>query len=426
MKIAVPMSASDHGKARNWADAVLKFGGLGAHSFSFIPTIEARAIAEEISERFTAANIQNEILTMELIPMGGWPKGPNVQFYETARLMSNQQLPWLWMELDVLPVRTGWADQIAAEYTSRNTPFMGHIIQTPWRNTETGESVPSPEGDGDTMMCGVGVYPAYFFRMENAKPLFADFAKGPDAPDDGFDIYLRTVIRIAGMSDSASFDDKWNTINYRVENGVLTCDHNPKHPGLNPNWAPLKRGGPISKSAAIVHGCKDNTLFDLIMGGLDLSRQIPVTLTQSTETALSGQLSATPPLPANDEVAKLKDELAELKAMLRQALTTNPAGQAAANAAPPDSSVSPATGHSGEKVADGSRCVAPGSAKPDTGDPLSKLVSLLEASSKKLRLDQAARQLGIPQNKLDKLISKDDSPVQKGKLGWLTLVKAEV
>lgn len=52
--------------------------------------------------------------------------------------------PWLWLEPDCAPISHGWLDQIDAEYTRANRPFMGDEVTRPERR-----------------MSGVGVYPPY-------------------------------------------------------------------------------------------------------------------------------------------------------------------------------------------------------------------------------------------------------------------------
>jgi len=73
-------------------------------------------------------------------PPGYWP--PNRAFHETARHVAKFKEPWLWLEADAIPLRTGWLQQIDLEYRRAGKAFMGSVVP------DFGH------------MNGVGVYPA--------------------------------------------------------------------------------------------------------------------------------------------------------------------------------------------------------------------------------------------------------------------------
>ena len=180
-------------------------------------------------------------------------------------------------------------------------------------------------------------------------------------------------------------------------------------------------GAEISPLAATVHGCKDDSLYQIIMSGLDLAAPPKP---QSTETASFGQ--AFRQQSPSSEVAELKSEVSELKIMLREALAKiSSAPDAQSNAVPPNHTSSQIEGQSEEKEAVAISDAAPASVSGG-GNTLDRLVKLMESSPKRIRLHQASEKLNIPINKLKKAIEAQGSPVKSGALGWLSLVEVKV
>lgn len=67
----------------------------------------------------------------------GWPRGCNHYWWETVNYLENVQgiyEPWLWMELDMTPIRYGWVDALQQEYKAAGKPFMGNLA---WTTTTT-------------------------------------------------------------------------------------------------------------------------------------------------------------------------------------------------------------------------------------------------------------------------------------------------
>lgn len=337
MRIIVPVSASDVSKLSMWEQAVLHYGGMSNHSVSFLPTNECRDAAIASAESLMQNGIQSEVLKMENLPYGGWPQASNIHFFEAARHAASSPAPWLWMELDCLPVRSGWADAIAGAYSSCGSQFMGCVSPTPWREQD-GRIVKSPHGDADTMMCGVGVYPAGMATNKNIIPLLNDLVKGPDATPVAFDIHLRDVIKVSGVSNSPLIEDRWNTESYSVdEHGDLSCVGRKVHPSMKEGWEMRNRGGPIERSCAIIHGCKDESLFSLIMSGLDLSKPRPK-LAAPVNTHPPTQSTDWPPtIPQDDKrVERLENELGEIKNLLTRALSAKVEDNGAKRSPDPD------------------------------------------------------------------------------------------
>lgn len=401
MRIVTPISMSDVEELDKWVDEVILYGNLQSHGISLLPTYSVTQEANEAAQKLSDAGISVEILKMQVDPSGGWPAAPNVHFFEAVRLMSKQNQPWLWNELDCRPIHSQWANILAGAYASCGSRFMGNVVKTPWRDDITKKPVKSPLGDDDVMMMGCSVYPANMAMLERFQPLLNDFMKGPDAPDTAFDIYLRDVIKLEGKSHSKMIDDKWNTEKFIFDGEKLSCAARTSHEGMEGVQDVIKRGGVVSPDAVMVHGCKDDSLHELIMAGLDFanivrkSAPIPVATSQSTETGFSKAF----PNPDDLRISKLEGDMGDIKSMLGQLLSQKNQPEVASD-------------------------------KPSrltTLKPIDRIISLLESSEKKIRLDQAAEKLDIPVNKLKSIITEDEeSRVIIGKLGWLSLADVKV
>lgn len=260
MKIAIPVSAHDKHLLPAQADCLLKMGGLEEHQVIYIPTLSAKDAAYEAAERLGA-----EVRPLDRDFEGGAPVACNNHFAAVVNvlgLMGNTD-PFLWMEADMLPVAPRWPGKLLDDYRMGGTPFRGNVVPTPFQ--EDGKLV---YRDNDTMMMGCGIYPAHMERDERIKPLIADLAKpawmNPRIP---FDVYLRWPIKIIGVSNTNLIADMWATENYEVEDyeqaiyGRIHCqsvDHGDR--------VVRERCGLVPKQALLVHGCKDGSLADLVLG----------------------------------------------------------------------------------------------------------------------------------------------------------------
>ncbi len=408
MIIVAPISQHDADKLSKWTDVIIRYGNLANHSICLLPTYTVTQEAIEAAQRLIDVGIQTEVLKMQIEPYGGWPMASNSHFFEAVRLMAQKNGPWFWMEMDCLPDHSRWADVMGSRYSSCGAKFMGNVVETPFRNNETGKIVKTP--DGDNMMIGCSVYPHDMAMMPEFQPLLMDFMKGPDSAPEAFDIYLRGIIRLAGRADVKLVDDKWNTERFEFDGEILRGYGRKAHEGMG-DLDMRDRGGEVNPDAVLVHGCKDDSLYDLIMGGLDMANVFrkPAPIPQSTEGASFGAVFN--PSPSDQRVQKLENELAEMKEMLKAALKKDQPGGAGA---------SPAEFAGSRSVKEHPESPGAEEQKPAL-KTIDKLVELITNSEKKIRLDQASEKLNIPINKLKAIIESANSPVRKGKLGWLSL-----
>lgn len=257
MKICIPVSAHDKHLLPDHTGCLLRMGGLEEHQVIYFPTSAAKDAAYEAAERMGEPA---QVHPLERDFEHGAPVACNNHFAAVVNalgLMENTD-PFLWMELDMLPVAPRWASKLLDDYRMGGTPFRGSVVPTPFN--DNGKLVFS---EGDTMMMGCGIYPAHMERDERIKPLIADLAKpewmNPRIP---WDVYLRWAMKTIGVSNTPLIADMWATEKYRRSPEGVVCDsvdHGDK--------VVRKRGGVVSPLTLLVHGCKDGTLAALVLEG---------------------------------------------------------------------------------------------------------------------------------------------------------------
>jgi len=254
MNILIPVSQHDKHLLPDFVKVLQHFGGFDEHKVLFLSTQSAK---EEAYEAAAALGAEAHAFNMDF--QGGAPFACSNHFATAVHHLgrAGNTDPFLWMELDMLPVKKGWATAIQQEYRRQGQPFLGNWVPTPW--IVEGKLTTK---DGDNMMMGCGVYPPHMERDERFKPLILDLAKtGVRCPRDPFDVYLRWVIKHAGVANTDLIADMWQTQNYRREGDDIVCDAVKQDKPCRP------RSGAIHPSAVLVHGCKDGSLARLLLTG---------------------------------------------------------------------------------------------------------------------------------------------------------------
>lgn len=81
-----------------------------------------------------------------------WPHAPNTMFKCTlAFVKKHHRSHFWWNEPDCIPLKPGWLDSLETEYIQSNQPFMGRIVDRPFRH-----------------LTGCAIYPANVIRYNPA------------------------------------------------------------------------------------------------------------------------------------------------------------------------------------------------------------------------------------------------------------------
>lgn len=430
MRLALPVSRSDLHLLPEWVEIHqhLKTAGLN-HSLHIVIPRTLESEAQDAKAQMLGLFESITIHPMDFEPYGGWPQAPNMHFWSCAKAMAdhNPALPWQLVELDCRPLRANAYDVIASKYASCGSPFFGNIDKTPHRDTEPytlrpdgtpttspnptyGRITKSPEGDADVMMSGCAVYPGNIFQRDNLAGLMADFMKGGDSPDKAWDMYLRSGMKHEGMAHTPLIAQHWNTENYRVENGRLVGDSRAKHEifDQHPDWEIRKCGGPVHPDAVMIHGCKDDSLFKLIIGNA-----IPDTISIAAQTAPvpasvqtpAPQTSAPQPSAESSRIAALEGNMSTMMGMLQQLVSQkNSAGSDGAQREPASASPVSPSAHEAKVAA----------------EPLSILDRIEDAipQGKSIRIGELEKKTGIKLKQLESAIEGSDKFILKAP-GWV-------
>lgn len=262
MKIVIPMSSPDIHMAELFVSCLEKFGGLKSFDIVVSPSDGVLRTAESFLPRLQALGRKATILRTGYQDLGRWPQGPNAQWSKTASTLdaSGNKDAWFWMEMDCLPVVDGWASRIVEEHAIGGKRFTGKVVPVPLK--EGGYS------NNDLMMMGCAVYCSGLTESWEFRPILDSMVVGVFTgagfkPEDAdpWDLMARGSFKKWGWHHTDLIGDRWNTVNYRIENNVLLCEAGPSR------FKNRAHNTTDISQAVVVHGCKDTSLAQLILSG---------------------------------------------------------------------------------------------------------------------------------------------------------------
>lgn len=258
MKILIPVTQHDVHRLPYMVKALIHFGGLMDHSVVFVATpscvIDAQNAADELRSHCLEVLVKQTTYEYTF----GLYADVNMLFGFAVRMLAQigNKDPFLWMELDARPIDYGWANTLLREYKQKGRACLGNVVDLPRVRGEMLEPI-----TGDRMMMAVGIYPPGLERHEQTQPLINDLGKPPPRnPEAPFDVYMRGALHLIGVANTNLISDQWNTGNYRKTNDGITCEPLPFHRIVR------NRGGLVNKEAVLIHGCKDDSLDELLFG----------------------------------------------------------------------------------------------------------------------------------------------------------------
>jgi hypothetical protein len=254
MLLYVPVTRADYHLAAPLFKWMAKIGGLGEHPMVVavakdgIPGVEEDILIRE------AMKLSQQVYRIEMGPHPeyGWPRSPNFIFQEAAIYAANNkahgQKAWFFYELDCVPLKEGWLDELYEEYLFRERPCMG-VINDTVRTTEHTQKVTGQH------MVGAGIYcPDIFTRASICRHLHI--------LGDPFDVAIEAQV-VPMTWNTKMIQHNWSTKNYKYdeESGMATCENSQLRPASKDYAKPVDLGprGPL-----VVHGVKDTTLIQLL------------------------------------------------------------------------------------------------------------------------------------------------------------------
>lgn len=255
LRTVIPVSFSDVHLLEPWINVFRAHGGAKNHPVEFHPTPQVEGITRE------AANaIKNFCGSVEVFPApqdfkGGWPMACNAHFGVVVRSLAvrGNQLPWVWNELDMLPMAPAWSEALIQEYILTGGRGAMGVIMPMVKVRDRGKPSEYAFIDkSDPYMVGVAIYDADHHAMCGG---ITDNAFRQTEPFDfAYRFYLRKAWRSTSLISTAS-----RTVNYREQDGEIVMDD---IPGKKEHQ---KRAGIVPHGTMLHHGCKDTSLATLLL-----------------------------------------------------------------------------------------------------------------------------------------------------------------
>lgn len=261
MILAIPVSKADVHLLAKKVELLKKLGPYPNHILAVLPDEPVKQPSHEAFSQLAPLFQGAHFLPVDLAGLSGWPIASNRHFKYVARKIMDLKLKeaFYFFELDNTPMATSWLDRLQNEYIDANKPYMGHVCPTRgYLHQPDGSVVPQ---EGEPHMVGTGIYPpnlaAYSVKL-SAVDRPSPWTRMPLEP---FDIAMRHEVAPHAYATNL-IQHNWQTRNYREEEGQIVCDDNE---GIGPNESHRK---PWDGVSIVIHGCKDNSLTDLVLVGI--------------------------------------------------------------------------------------------------------------------------------------------------------------
>lgn len=257
--LAILVSGHDHHLLEPNIAVLRHIGGLERHNAVFIPTKEVSGHIANAVDGLKTIMHDVQVRPMNETPSEGWPVACNKHFAFTVQAMMGCGSPWMLWELDCWARLEGWLDAASTEYNQvrRTHPCMGMVEKIRYTQGSTHKPF------GETCLVGAGaIYPEGFGKQGRNYGFnwkFAPNALTPDGKPIPYDTYQAGELRRFSHKTDL-MQHLWGTVNYRRnEAGDIICDAKSDNP------EGTDHSGIVRSNAAIIHGCKDDSLAKLIL-----------------------------------------------------------------------------------------------------------------------------------------------------------------
>lgn len=295
MLLAIPVSAADVHLLPKRVEAILKFGPYSNHVLAICPDVTVEQPAKEAMAKLGPLFKQAEYLPVNLNGITGWPLASNKHFKLVAQRINESGIreAFYFFELDNVPMRKGWLDEIHNEYVEANKPYMGCVVPTRgFRNTPNG---PVAE-DGEPHMVGTGIYPPNLWAYSVKLKTVDRQAFISALPIEPFDVAMRHEVTPSAHCTKL-IQHLWRTQNYRKEGDQIVCDDTD---GVTANES---HKAPVCPNAAVIHGCKDDSLLNLVLKGPPVYSH-PAACATAGESAVGSSNPLVAGVQPSDEIPK--------------------------------------------------------------------------------------------------------------------------
>lgn len=326
MIIVAPLALSDKPHAKAYLRAMRQFGPYLEERLLLMPTPSAwldpemRVVIDGLQELFAPENIRLEVTQNDF--GSTWPYAPGAHFRAAVDALTAMPKDiWFWMEPDCTPIKKDWVQLLKDDYKVGNTPFRGAVEPTRFIVTDAVTKKRTEEKNLSPHFVGAGLYPPAYDRYicpVNRSPMASYKSVSSIYP---FDVKCRD--QHLPCSQSPLFLHAPRTKNWKnIGDGVFTCEDVSKD-----EFGLTYAGEHDLSNIAVVHGCKDGSLIEAVLGGGDTAVFVVVSGSQAASKDATAQ--STENVAGQEEwrlkeqsekdalIQELKDELSAALAMIR-------------------------------------------------------------------------------------------------------------
>lgn len=251
MIIVIPISKNDFSSVLNvfgFVKTLKTFGPYLDHELLVVTRPSDVSYAKAIYDLVFDLFQKHDFHVFDEDGPSGWPQGPNYFWKKTIDYLksTDNQSPWLWMELDLLPLKPNWPDLLEAEYKKQNKPFLGTIQDTNIVTSDSYRVIIAKH------LQGTAVYPPDIWNH-------CSVWEYVDRIDKAFDVITQWEV-VPRTADTKLIQQGFRTINYKIHTNPLRIqgEDNGDMNGVN------SYADPICPDAVLHHGCKDTSLADIV------------------------------------------------------------------------------------------------------------------------------------------------------------------
>jgi hypothetical protein len=270
MLIVIPVSFSDEKLIKDFSKCLEHFGPYENHHLLVVSRPSDASLAVNVFNKVKSSFASSEIFCFEQDGTKGWPQGPNFYWRSTINYLknTNNQLPWLWMELDMTPLKHGWIDTLEQEYNISGKHCLG------WTQDTTTVTTDQIIIRLTKHLVGAAIYPP---DISECCTIWEYVDRIPTA----FDVLCQWEL-IPNTHHTTLFQHCFRTQNYKkLKDGKIKGeDHNGFPGGLRFDF-------PIDPNAVLHHGCDDGSLARLLTKTNTPKRELLLENNKKTKKAKS-------------------------------------------------------------------------------------------------------------------------------------------
>ena len=240
------------------AKAIAAMGINMRHKATVCATEETALIGEITEELKKSFPEVKRIVAQD--GFNGWPLGPNQMFADAAAQCYAVNEPWMFWEPDCVPMKTGWADDLEAEFR-KEPAILGH--QYEGGMASNGKNIYK-------MIVGSAIYPPNFLDFCPSAQSLGNYNlayRSSGSIPEPWDVRCRWNFLAIGR-DCPLLRTYWKSVNYQwKDEKIVFFAEDPEAQAIQGVTCADRI---ISSQAVVIHGCKDGSLHKMAIAGFPM------------------------------------------------------------------------------------------------------------------------------------------------------------